>query len=79
MTRDHDLYANESPEQTYARHMEDWKQRGREDAEKGVFYAPYQTDEHGETGDPGDDDANHYYKLGFDERRGELGERFKWS
>lgn len=47
---------------------------GRKDANEGVFEPPYLNSD-----DPQDEDENAAYKRGFNERRRELGDVFRWS
>lgn len=47
---------------------------GRRDAAEGIFNPP-----HYDSADPQDEDETHAYRQGFDERRRELGNAFKWA
>ena len=53
--------------------LEEHRQDGREDANKGV-YEPYWPI----NGDPQNEAENEAYKEGFNQRRRELGEKFQW-
>ena len=47
---------------------------GTEHADAGIYDPPYSEEE-----DPQDTDENEAYKRGFNKRRHELGDRFKWA
>ena len=47
---------------------------GIADASNGVYNPPYPG-----SGDPGDEDENHAYNVGFQRRRRELGSKFEWK
>lgn len=47
---------------------------GKRDAENGTFSPPYTASE-----DPQDEDENAAYVSGFNRRRKELGDAFKWA
>jgi hypothetical protein len=49
-------------------------EKGRADADAGVYDPPYPTDS-----DPQDEAENSAYRLGWGERRLELGEAFRWQ
>ena len=52
--------------------LAEYRQDGRDDAERGEFSWPYPFNEEG------DKEFNIAYKTGFDERRKELGVKFAW-
>lgn len=52
--------------------LAEYRQDGRNDAERGEFSWPYPFDEEG------DREFNAAYQQGFVERRKELGEKFVW-
>ncbi len=66
-------YADELPHETYNRHMKEYERNGESDADKGLFEYPYNN------GDPSDEEFDYAYKKGFDKRRLELGDLFKWA
>ena len=51
-----------------------YRKDGAISADKGEFDAPYPGSE-----DPEDQEANWAYKQGFNQRRKELGDKFKWT
>lgn len=59
----------------WRQNLEDYRQDGRADAERGVFEAPHWVSDE----DPQYLDENQAYKDGFMERRKELGASFKWA
>ena len=52
--------------------LSQFKSNGGDDADKGCFNWPFAD------GDPEYDCYNTAYKEGFDERRWQLGDKFKW-
>jgi len=54
--------------------LEECWRDGRDDADKGMFDAPYPG-----SGDPQDETANQAYKQGFMDRRKELVDKFEWK
>lgn len=54
--------------------LNEYRRDGSSDADKGMFEPPYPW-----SGDPEEEAYNNAYKEGFDRRRKELGENFKWS
>jgi hypothetical protein len=53
--------------------LQEYEDRGRKDAEQGVFNSPYIPAE-----DPTEEDCNDAYLKGFRQRRIELGVNFQW-
>ncbi len=52
-----------------------YREEGARDADKGYFCWPCLD----EVDDPANSDLNAAYKEGFDKRRKELGNKFKWA
>lgn len=48
---------------------------GRRDAEHGVYNPPWPSEDN----DPQNQDENAAYRKGFDARRRELGDKFRWD
>lgn len=58
----------------YAEMMREYEEDGRADAALGIYQPPYAFES-----EPDDADANQAYLRGFNARRKELGEKFKWA
>lgn len=56
----------------WQRTLQGFHKEGRGDAEMGIHKVPYPASR-----DPEDQACNLHYKLGWEERRAELGERFR--
>lgn len=66
-----------SEQDWWIQNLDDYRQDGRKDAERGTFDAPHQLCEC--CPDPQDEAENEAYKHGFMERRAELGDKFRWA
>lgn len=55
--------------------MDSHQQDGRNDADKGEFFPPYNL----QTDHPDEAMENHAYESGWRQRRKELGNAFKWA
>lgn len=65
---------DETIDQWWERQRAEFKQDGRNDADRGLFRLPYPG-----TDDPSDEESNIAYQRGFMERRKELGDKFEWK
>ncbi len=58
----------------YAKQRLEYAADGAKDAEKGMADLPYP-----HTEDPQDQDCNEAYRQGFNRKRKEMGDKFRWA
>lgn len=71
MSKDHRSISAE----WWKQHLAEITADGRKDADAGVFNSPWPVDD----ADPQNEDENAAYRRGFDARRRELGDKFRWA
>lgn len=62
-----------SDDDWWEKQLKEYEQDGRRDADKGIWSPPYPGSEA-----PDDEFQNEAYRLGFNDRRKELGKKFRW-